>query len=291
MRKFIATSLFLLLILPVSAYTAPVTSPFGWREHPIYGGQRFHTGVDIGYEGGTEIPAMLPGVVEFADWWSGYGKCVILKHAGGDHTLYGHMEMIDVKPGQEVQKGSVLGTVGQTGAATGPHLHLEYWKDGQYVDPLVLFGLQGNNASMTIKDAVMPVYTLGGQSVGNKKPADVGAISIEDTYVPPETISFFPDKRDMIKQSPTPKAEVKQKKEIQPQREIHVRDLLRDAARRRRQGISHPYYSAKEHYKRVVLDALASAVMGEKPHHGGYEEATGKATDKVADKVVNGFNI
>lgn len=264
------------------AFSAPVTSPFGWRIHPVYGGMRFHTGADIGYEGGTEIPAMLPGIVEFADWWSGYGRCVILKHDNDERTLYAHMDVIDVKPGQEVQIGTVLGTVGQTGVATGPHLHLEYWKNGQYVDPLVLFGLPPNGGEVyPVKidgQPVMPAYTLAGQGVSVSSVPDVRKKSYRDGLgdINPmedriwkddaETVAFVADERDSIRQSPTPyvsKKEEKKKESVVAEEETKtVRDYMREAYFRRRRGISRPYYSKKEQFARDVLDALTDRIFG-----------------------------
>ena len=109
---------------------APITSPFGWRTHPITGEWKFHSGVDIGYDYGTDITAMLPGTVVYAAPWDGYGNCVILEHENGDHTLYGHCSEIYVSYGQYVNKGDVIAAVGSTGNSTGPHLHLEWWHNG-----------------------------------------------------------------------------------------------------------------------------------------------------------------
>lgn len=124
-----------------SVNAAFITSPFGWREHPISGERKFHTGLDIGYDQGDPIYAMLAGNVVYAAEWSGYGKCIILSHAGGDKTLYAHCSAINVNVGEYVDKGQVIGAVGSTGYTTGPHLHLEWWHNGEYADPLGLWGL------------------------------------------------------------------------------------------------------------------------------------------------------
>ena len=129
-----------------SVFAEPVTSPFGWRIHPISGVERFHTGADIGYEYGTPVQAMLPGTVVYAREWGGYGNCVILEHAGGDHTLYGHMSRIDVEVGDVVGLHEQIGAIGSTGYSTGPHLHLEWWHNGQYVDPLPLYDMSPEEA-------------------------------------------------------------------------------------------------------------------------------------------------
>ena len=129
-----------MLILCCRGYCeVPVTSPFGWRLHPVYGYNKFHTGVDLGYDYGDPVRAVMPGKVVYCYWWGGYGNCVILAHANGDHTLYGHMSEILVTQDQYVMEGQVVGKVGSTGVSTGPHLHLEWWHNGVYTDPLALF--------------------------------------------------------------------------------------------------------------------------------------------------------
>lgn len=131
----------LLCLLQSFCFAVEVTSPFGWRVHPISGAYRFHTGSDLGYGMGDAAPAMLPGKVVFAGEWGGYGNCVILEHANNDHTLYGHLSEIYVYEGQPVGLHEAIGAVGSTGYSTGPHLHLEWWHNGEYVDPLPLFTL------------------------------------------------------------------------------------------------------------------------------------------------------
>lgn len=128
-----------LVLLARSCWAVPVTSPFGWRVHPITGQYKFHAGVDLGYEYGDPVRAMMPGKVVYCYWWGGYGNCVILEHPNGDHTLYGHMSRIDVGYGQEVVQGQALGRIGSTGLSTGPHLHLEWWHNGTYMDPMGFF--------------------------------------------------------------------------------------------------------------------------------------------------------
>ena len=118
---------------------AEITSPFGWRVHPVSGEYKFHTGIDVGYEYGTPIIAMLDGRVVYAAEYGGYGKCVILEHENGDYTLYAHCSELRAEYGSKVTQGEVIAYVGDTGIATGPHLHLELWRQGEYVDPVVLF--------------------------------------------------------------------------------------------------------------------------------------------------------
>ncbi len=112
------------LMYPLSV-PSPITSVFGWRQHPITGDRRFHSGTDIGAAMGTPILAATTGQVEIADWVGGYGLTVILNHNNAQQTLYGHMSEIFVQPGQVVPQGTVIGRVGSTGNSTGPHLHFE----------------------------------------------------------------------------------------------------------------------------------------------------------------------
>ena len=147
-RRFIARlALLIVLVLPanVSAIDFPVTSPFGWRIHPISGAWKFHSGVDLGYEYGAYIAAVFDGqVVMTGDFDDGYGNQVLLYHPAIDaYTRYAHCSAIHVAAGQTVVAGQAIAQVGSTGYSTGPHLHLEYIikVDGvyQYTDPLTLW--------------------------------------------------------------------------------------------------------------------------------------------------------
>ncbi|MBW4693594.1 MAG: M23 family metallopeptidase [Lyngbya sp. HA4199-MV5] len=113
------------LIFPL-AIPAPITSPFGWRVHPIKGNRRFHKGTDLGAPMGTPVLAAASGKVALSDWLGGYGLAIILSHQDNtQETLYAHLSKVFVKPGQWVEKGTVIGRVGSTGLSTGPHLHFE----------------------------------------------------------------------------------------------------------------------------------------------------------------------
>ena len=146
MKKFFVT-LFALLTIPaiVHAVYFPVTSPFGWRIHPISGDWKFHSGVDLGYEYGSYIGALFDGVVVTAgDFGDGYGNQVLIYHAAIDaYTRYAHCSVLHVTAGQLVARGQIIAQVGSTGYSTGPHLHLEYivrvGQGYQYVDPLTLY--------------------------------------------------------------------------------------------------------------------------------------------------------
>jgi len=121
------------LAWPVSG---PVTSPFGWRIHPIFHVRKFHTGIDIGVGYGTPIRAADGGRVIYASWMSGYGNTIIIDHGGSISTLYAHQSSLVVGSGGLVSKGQVIGFVGSTGYSTGPHLHFEVRVNGNPVNPL-----------------------------------------------------------------------------------------------------------------------------------------------------------
>ena len=114
----------------------PITSPFGWRVHPITGASRFHSGIDIGGDYGDTIHAAGAGIVSYAGWISGYGYAVIIDHGGGISTLYGHNQALLVSEGQSVSQGQAIAECGSTGNSTGPHCHFEVRVDGEPVDPM-----------------------------------------------------------------------------------------------------------------------------------------------------------
>ena len=113
-----------------------VTSGFAVRFHPLLQSWRQHNGVDYGAPQGTPVRSVGDGVIEFAGWRNGYGNVVEIQHGNGRSTLYAHLSRIDVKRGQRAEQGQRLGAVGQTGWATGPHLHFEFRIGGQHQDPL-----------------------------------------------------------------------------------------------------------------------------------------------------------
>lgn len=116
--------------------SGPITSPFGYRTHPIFGTTIFHAGIDIGVDYGTPIHAADSGVVVYSGWISGYGNAVIIDHGGGISTLYGHNQSLVVSEGQSVSKGSVIAYAGSTGNSTGPHCHFEVDVNGSPVNPM-----------------------------------------------------------------------------------------------------------------------------------------------------------
>lgn len=116
--------------------SASLTSRFGMRTHPISGGYRMHSGVDLAAPTGSAVVAPAAGVVSFADWRGGYGLLVILEHGGGLQTRFGHLSRLAVSSGQRIAQGQLVGLVGSSGRATGPHLHYELRTNGHAVDPL-----------------------------------------------------------------------------------------------------------------------------------------------------------
>lgn len=132
---------------PLDAKYKKITSPYGYRIHPIYGTKKLHTGVDISGSGinGKPVYAAADGVVSVAEYDSSYGNHVIINHGTASdgkyyQTLYAHMTRDVVSVGQTVKKGQKIGLVGSTGASTGPHLHFEMRVNGGRVNPLNYVG-------------------------------------------------------------------------------------------------------------------------------------------------------
>ena len=123
------------------AFKWPITSPFGYRTHPISGQRKLHGGVDFGAPMGSPIPSTTSGRVSYASygWNGGFGNLVKVKQ-GIWEMFYAHLSKILVKAGQSVKKGDIIGLVGSTGASTGPHLHYETRKNGVRVNPMSLKG-------------------------------------------------------------------------------------------------------------------------------------------------------
>jgi len=120
--------------------TTIITSPYGYRIHPVTGKQRFHSGVDIGASYGTNIFAANSGTVVVSGYNSGgYGNYVVINHGGGYSTLYAHCSSLLVSAGQQVSQGQVIATCGSTGMSTGPHIHFEIQLNGQTTNPLQYF--------------------------------------------------------------------------------------------------------------------------------------------------------
>jgi murein DD-endopeptidase MepM/ murein hydrolase activator NlpD len=109
---------------------------FGWRIHPIHKIQKFHAGMDFTCKQGTPIHATGDGRVVYAEYGTnGYGQHIIIDHGFGYQTLYAHLSKLEVRQGQKVKRGDIIGLVGNTGLSVGPHLHYEVHKGGEPVDP------------------------------------------------------------------------------------------------------------------------------------------------------------
>ena len=110
-------------------------SKYGWRVHPILGVRKLHEGIDIWAPAGTPIHASAGGTVIWAGPRGGYGNAVIINHGGGVGTVYAHQSSVAVSAGQSVGRGDMVGYVGQTGLAGGPHLHFEVRVGGRDLRP------------------------------------------------------------------------------------------------------------------------------------------------------------
>jgi murein DD-endopeptidase MepM/ murein hydrolase activator NlpD len=123
-------------LMPVRGYPS---DRYGYRKDPFTGQRDFHPGIDISAPRGHKVIATADGVVRFAGRQMGYGRIVKLQHRFGISTRYGHLAEVTVAAGQEVKKGDVIGFVGATGRATGPHVHYEVRLNGRPLDPARFF--------------------------------------------------------------------------------------------------------------------------------------------------------
>ncbi|AFY54780.1 membrane-bound metallopeptidase [Rivularia sp. PCC 7116] len=121
-----------IMALPSNGY---ISSPYGWRSHPVLGRGRLHTGIDFAANYGSTIRAADSGTVIYSGWYGGYGKTVIINHGKGITTLYAHSSKLYVKSGASVKRGQAISAIGSTGLSTGPHLHFEVRKNGRPVNP------------------------------------------------------------------------------------------------------------------------------------------------------------
>lgn len=121
-------------------YCAPVSgilsSDFGYREHPVEGEERFHYGIDLAADPGTPVNCFADGTVTAVGESSSYGRYCIVTHQGGYSTLYAHCSRVTASSGADVKRGQKIAEVGETGIATGPHLHFELQKGGTYLNPI-----------------------------------------------------------------------------------------------------------------------------------------------------------
>lgn len=122
--------------------TGWLTSTMGTREDPISGGANFHPGLDIAGRSGQPVHATAEGTVSRAGVENGYGNLIVIDHGFGLETYYGHLSSFSVKAGDHVNRGDLIGRVGATGRATGPHLHYEVRASGRLLNPLQLLTQQ-----------------------------------------------------------------------------------------------------------------------------------------------------
>src|SRR5262249_14496665 len=115
-----------------------LTGTFGGRSDPFTGEPAFHQGLDISTEKGQPVYATADGTVESASLTGDYGNLIVLQHDFGLTTRYGHLSAFNVKPGEWVNRGDVIGYVGSTGRSTGAHLHYEILANGKLINPLQL---------------------------------------------------------------------------------------------------------------------------------------------------------
>ena len=120
---------------PVPGYSR-ISSPYGYRIHPIFNTKKMHTGIDIPAPTGTPAVSIDQGKVIFSGTKGGYGKTIMIQHDDGKVTLYAHNSELIVSVGQRVQKGQVVSKIGSTGNSTGPHLHFEVRINGKHVNPV-----------------------------------------------------------------------------------------------------------------------------------------------------------
>jgi hypothetical protein len=128
-------------IMPVANEKLTSTAGgFGWRIHPIHKISKFHAGMDFTAKAGTPVYATGDGRVVFAEYaTNGYGLHIVIDHGYDYHTLYAHLSKLEVRKGQKVKRGEVIGLIGNSGLSAGPHLHYEVHKGGEPVDPVNFF--------------------------------------------------------------------------------------------------------------------------------------------------------
>ncbi len=136
-RGYIAEQRDIHLATPVGWPVAgTISSPYGYRSHPVYGERMFHTGVDISVPSGSEVKATANGIVSFAGWTENSGIVVVVEHGHGFSTAYAHCRKALVRVGQRIDRDEAIALSGSTGVSTGPHVHYEIWRNGRTTDPV-----------------------------------------------------------------------------------------------------------------------------------------------------------
>lgn len=135
-RRYIAEQKDIHLATPFGWPVAgTISSPYGYRNHPVREERKFHTGIDISVPSGSEVKATADGIVSFAGWTENSGIVVVAEHGHGFSTAYAHNRKALVQVGQRVARGDVIAMSGSTGVSTGPHVHYEIWRNGRHMDP------------------------------------------------------------------------------------------------------------------------------------------------------------
>lgn len=129
------------LIFPLASSAYRISDGYGWRSDPFTGEKRFHEGIDLACAQGSAVLAAKAGAVVAAKRSESYGNYLRICHADDTWTVYAHLEYLYVREGEVVVAGQILGTVGQTGRATGAHLHFELYQGGLLCDPAQALGL------------------------------------------------------------------------------------------------------------------------------------------------------
>lgn len=138
------------LQLPLGA----TSSEYGWRTDPFHGQRKFHAGIDLRGAYGQEVPTAGAGRVVATGDQGAYGLTVVVEHDNGVQTRYAHLSSVSVQPGQEIAQGTVIGRVGQSGRATGPHLHFEVLVNGRRVDPAQVAQVASSAAGLKLPAGV-----------------------------------------------------------------------------------------------------------------------------------------
>jgi murein DD-endopeptidase MepM/ murein hydrolase activator NlpD len=164
----------------------PMTSPFGMRKDPVDPSKTaMHNGIDFGGTPGAPVSAVLPGVVKSAGAKGQYGNMVEVEHKDGSISYYAHLDGISVKPGDKIDQGTPIGTLGSTGKSTGTHVEFGVRKDGKPIDPTPLFGQKPSS------DAIQ-VASLGNENLPIAKQTEVGKTRVLEADKP------YQSKVDMI---------------------------------------------------------------------------------------------
>jgi len=136
-RKYVSAQKDIYLSTPsVWPVQGLISSGYGYREHPKFGDQKFHSGVDIIVPQGTPVKATADGIVSYSGSSEGSGNTVVIEHGHGFSTAYAHNLRNLVRVGQRVKREDVIAITGSTGISTGPHVHYEIWKNGRHVNPM-----------------------------------------------------------------------------------------------------------------------------------------------------------